>query len=141
MALFTWNRQFELGVPELDMDHIRLFDLADRLHADLGQGSSGGVLRERFAGLLDQLRAHFAAEEKQMERSQYSELAIHRQEHRRIVDGALLLQAESAASPRIYASRTLQFLHDALHTHIDGDDRRFARYLLGTQSSKSGTNP
>ena len=73
MSLFAWKDSYGIGVPEVDIQHRRLFTLADELHEALNKagvteklvvlkgashGFQGADLQTAIAAVLEFLSAH-----------------------------------------------------------------------------------
>ena len=137
MPLFKWSASLDIGIPEVDADHRRLFSLADGLHVALSQGAPAREIQDRLASLIDHSRAHFAREEEFMIRCHYPGRAIHTVEHEQLTARALQMQREFIANGRELTSKILHSLHEWLVTHIDTADRRLSEYApSGCQSGQ-----
>jgi len=119
----VWSSAYELGVPRMDQDHIRLCDLLNVLAEALLNG------RDPNPAFRDFVRAaswHFAHEERLMAETRYANAATHREQHQRLLVevAGLVLDGED-----ISPSLVLRYLQEWLFRHIDGPDREFAAGL------------
>ena len=135
MALFTWRSAYATGVGEIDADHMRLFALAEGLHAALAQNSDKSDLRDRLAALIDHTRAHFAREERIMLGCDYPGLAGHRAEHEDLTGTALRIQRQFLMDRARLSAETLRSLKEWLARHIETSDRLLAEHLLSAQGA------
>ena len=91
---FGWNRNLELGIPQIDEQHRELFRRIDLL-VDAMMGRDGA---EALASLFDFLgtyvHEHFTAEEALMRAHAYPQLDEHAAEHRRFIEDFKALQRE-----------------------------------------------
>jgi hemerythrin-like metal-binding protein len=129
MALFTWQSQYTIGIPEMDAEHEQLFALADALHASLGLGASPESVRASLSRLIDQTRAHFAHEEELMVRSRYPELERHKGEHSVLTEKALAFQRSFEPARAARDAEPLRVLRDWLTRHITISDRLLGEFL------------
>jgi len=129
MALFTWNPHYALGVPQIDGEHTRLFELTDELHGALAQGLSLDLVRNRLSALIDHARAHFVHEEQLMLRHAYPHFEQHKAQHDELIRKALEFQRDVAAQRIVLSAGMLQFLKDWLTVHIRESDRLVAEHL------------
>ena len=128
MALFKWSPLLQLGIPEVDADHQRLFSLADELHVAVSQAAAPREIQDRLASLIDHSRAHFAREEEFMARCNYPGRATHTAEHEQLTARALHLQREFIVNGRALSSEILRSLHEWLVSHIDTADRSLSGF-------------
>jgi hemerythrin len=135
MALFTWRSAYATGVRAIDADHMRLFALADGLHAALAQNSDKSDLRDRLAALIDHTRAHFAREERIMLGCDYPGIAAHRAEHEDLTGTALRIQRHFLMDRSRLRAETLRSLKEWLARHIETSDRLLGEHLLSTQGA------
>ena len=81
MSLLEWQQQFSLGVAAMDRDHQQLVAAMNKIHeldaADAGPEAVDAAIRM----LMDLTSAHFAAEERHMEKIAYPALSRHRRIH------------------------------------------------------------
>jgi hemerythrin len=129
MALFTWHPRFAVGLPQVDAEHMRLFALADELHAAVAQGASKKSIQAVLATLIDQARAHFAHEERLMLQSGCPDFQEHKAEHERLTEKALGLQREFLLEQDRWNAEALRSLYQWLTSHVVSRDRTMAVYL------------
>jgi hemerythrin len=123
-----WNKEYELGIPELDAQHRQLLECLEKLEA--AEDEKAGELAVYF--VLTQLDAYsrvcFVVEEILMRLFDYPGLAAHAKEHADFA--ARLIALEQSELRHEVHGETRKFLHDWLAQHIGVSDRRFARFLL-----------
>ncbi|MBF0626640.1 MAG: hemerythrin domain-containing protein [Magnetococcales bacterium] len=132
--------QFVLGHPTIDVQHEVLFALYHEVCHSLDGEEDGFDLGDIFLGLNLYLTTHLEFEEEAMEATDYPDIESHREGHRALTEGVLMLygQFQSAAEPeesRIIARKIADFLYAWLENHIARVDRLLCRYLLGQVAS------
>lgn len=128
MALFTWKPRYEIGIAPIDAEHRRMFELADKLHAALGQGVSGKYVLSHLAALIDCSRAHFAHEEQLMQDHCYPDLVRHKASHEELTEYMLRLQRGVSQGNGSLTAEELRFLQNAIGGHIEEFDRAIAEH-------------
>jgi hemerythrin len=79
--LYTWKKEYSVGVTRFDNHHKKLFDIANRLHDMMKTGKGEDVIEPLLRELIDYTKYHLAEEEKTMERIGYSNIASHKRAH------------------------------------------------------------
>jgi len=83
-----WSSEFEIGVAEIDNDHRQLIDTLNLIISSRGglDQDGKGLETGRFVfDVFGHLTSHFHFEEDLMERIDYPNLEMHKQEHRKVV--------------------------------------------------------
>jgi len=129
MSLFQWNDNFSVGNGEIDGQHKKLFQLADRFHSAMASGQGKQILQQTLNDLIDYTKHHFASEEKVMLKSSYPEYARHKAEHDALTHKVLQFRDEVAADRVVVTIDVLHFLKDWLVNHIGQMDKKIGEYL------------
>lgn len=144
-----WDSSYEIGVPTLDRQHQRFFQLVAELDELAGSGDQFRTLtpgyKSRMLSLILQLRSyaleHFVAEEKLQESSRYPNYIRHRKQHN--AAGIRLMDMENRVlGGDIYVAREmLDFASQWLRRHILEEDMNFARHLRENPPDKAPAKP
>lgn len=86
MALIEWRKEFEIGMPAVDLEHRELIRLLNALHRALGTTPGTGEVQGFLGEVFARISAHFALEESIMRRDGYDQYEAHKQEHERLLD-------------------------------------------------------
>ncbi len=121
----SWDDSWAVGIRELDAQHRHLISLINQLWESMRRGESQKVLADTFDSLVRYTSAHFASEEQLMERSCYSELAYHKQEHKMLAAAVVEFQSRFHAGEIAMTEVVLTFLGGWLRNHILGTDRNY----------------
>ncbi len=123
-----WRKEYSIGIPEIDAQHMQLFECIDRLE-------SAGDERQRelavyfvMEQLNDYVRIHFTVEEIVMRLFDYPGLEAHIAEHRAF--SARLKAFESSELIEDMHFEAGKFLREWLVKHIQGSDKHYADFLL-----------
>jgi hemerythrin len=132
---FGWQDFYSVGVKEIDDQHKELFTQIKSLSDGMDSASDPGAYRERLDALLVQVRAHFSDEESFLESRGYPQLAVQRDEHRK-----LLAQLEERMSDNeaVLAARqpAESFFKDWLIMHTLVEDRLFKDFVAGPRAER-----
>ena len=71
MSIFHWKEEYSVGHPEIDAQHLRLFQLADELHSAMTTGKGNAALNQTLASMIDYTKHHFSCEEQLMKKHFY----------------------------------------------------------------------
>jgi len=129
MALFTWNAKYALGVPQIDAEHQRLFEIANQLHEAMRAGSTAAVERQSLAALISYTKTHFKHEEDLMIRHKYVDYPKHKVEHDTFTSKVVELQREHQAGRVALSLEIMRFVKDWLAHHICEVDHRVAEHI------------
>ncbi len=122
-----WSERFELGIPEVDLQHHYFADLINRLLEELG--SADPTYQKRLIRELDAYaRFHFISEENLMFRAGYPFLKAHARHHFALID-ELNVRETRFAHGQIAATDITDFLIEWFLHHTAQEDRSFAEFL------------
>jgi len=134
-ARIQWTDEFKLGLPAIDADHKALLEICNQFLDAALAGHGVNQLAEILDHMIQRTRAHFAAEERMLDRHNYPGLVAHKAEHER-----LLVQAEAlrvryhdtsqADEIRHLTMETADFLQTWLLDHILANDRPYRPFLM-----------
>jgi hemerythrin len=86
MTLLTWKPEYAVGIEAVDHEHQEMIDLINRLYEEM-QGSKDADSIEQFLGDIHAaISAHFALEERVMQRADYAEYEDHKNDHEELLD-------------------------------------------------------
>jgi len=129
--VFKWRPARAIGVPEIDAQHMALFEEADRIERAVKAGEPQDRLRALLASLADHAVEHFIAEEQLMRDVGFPRRAEHVQEH------AYMMRRFRSLLPRWTSERdsatrmkaVLGFLDLWLNTHIAHSDGQIGDFI------------
>ncbi|WP_051013920.1 bacteriohemerythrin [Pararhodospirillum photometricum] len=128
------------GVREIDEDHLKLFELVNRVGVVLARNDT-----ERLARLISDLASythwHFRHEERLMQVHDYPGSAQHKREHDLLIQQTTALQARLASGDEHATDGLMDFLADWLRLHIQVMDKALGEYLLAFEAEKNDPAP
>ncbi len=86
MTLLAWKPEYSVGIDSVDFEHQEMIDLINRLYDELRDKKDADSI-ERFLGEIHTtISAHFALEERVMQRANYPEYSAHKDDHEDLLD-------------------------------------------------------
>ena len=127
----SWNSSYVLGIPEIDRQHEKIFDIYDQIvnMSDLQEKYHDDELKNILHELEDYLKIHFKSEEEILHKADYPNIEEHIKEHEhfiRKVDEFIL--GYQSNSP-ILLNSMLDFLKKWLVSHIMVTDYVYKDHL------------
>jgi len=86
MPLVDWREEFQVGVPEVDLEHQVLIGLINRLHDSMLSPDSDVTVTQFLGEIYARISAHFALEERVMRDAKYDQLAAHKADHEKLLE-------------------------------------------------------
>ena len=134
MAFLEWSEEFSVGVSIIDSQHAWLMLLLN----GISDAVKTGQPEESIQALLDELiaftRYHFDNEERLMRQYGYTDVLMHQQAHRKLLEDLLSIQSRFENASLML---TLQSLKDWLIKHVTESDRRLGEALIAAGAVKS----
>jgi hemerythrin-like metal-binding protein len=124
----------EMGIPEIDDQHRRLFELLNKLRAAMLAEHSGERVDKALAKLEVYARKHFAFEERLMADIGFTDRAGHFAEHQRLLS-ELASFRERARSGDLTAELP-GLMRTWIIEHLVQFDRRYSDYLLDDEADE-----
>jgi hemerythrin len=127
-----WNKQYVLGIPLIDKQHQKLFDITNMLYNGCLAGDD--MARRFFLNSIheavDYVRYHFATEEKLFAQVGYPNAKAHKKEHEAFVM-EILQQVQSFKDGKHFVPNNfVRYLKDWVQTHIAVSDKAYTDYLI-----------
>jgi hemerythrin-like metal-binding protein len=129
MAMFAWDNIYSVGHEQIDAQHRRLFDIANRFHDAFVAMHGPAVLSEVFGELVDYTVTHFTDEERLLQTVGYPDIAAHRRHHEKLVELVQTYRRQLEAGENGIERRIMEFLKAWLNGHILGTDRNYKEFV------------
>lgn len=128
--LLQWSENLKIGIREIDEQHKALIAMVNELHQAIVARNAKDTARQILDRLADYPRTYFCDEEGLMQRSGYSALDSHRQQHEDLIRrvGELRDQFDTGNSKITF--ELMFILKTWLARHVNESDRRFGAYLM-----------
>lgn len=125
---FPWLADYSVGIPSMDRQHERLFDLTCATADHLKTGSREQLL-DSLDILIEATRQHFQDEEALLERAGYPDVARHSLQHEALLEEIVHLRQRCAAGRPLDAGSFHRFFRDWLASHVAGEDAGYASFM------------
>lgn len=125
-----WSQNYKIGIPTIDAQHKRLFEIIGELQTALQEGLKSSDF-ERILQNLDQYKTrHFQLEEKYMVESGYPGLAKQQEAHQYFMKRFQVLGEELAETGMTHSvvKAVQKELTEWLEDHVTGLDMEFGKY-------------
>ena len=86
MSLIEWKKEFETGIPDVDIEHQELIGLINDLYDSMNDDRSKDTVLQFLGDIHAKTSAHFALEEKIMREKKYADYSEHKDEHEQLLD-------------------------------------------------------
>ena len=131
--LVSWNSKMETGIDEIDKQHKRLFEIADKLYeAKNGDPERLNIgIAAAAEELLDYAKIHFDTEEGMMERAGFEGYAEHKTIHRAFQEKAQAYQTRinERTDDVFLAMEIMNFMIDWIIDHISLKDQEYVPFI------------
>ncbi len=124
-----WRPEFSVGDPGVDYEHRELVDLVNVAAADILDNKPEADVERALGDLLRAVTAHFAHEEHQMRAAGYDELAVHKDDHERLIDALRDIMDDRDIGAPAAAERLTRVLEDWFTGHFSTHDARLHKVL------------
>jgi len=127
--IFPWDKNFEIGIPEIDKQHKKLVEILNSLAAHLANLSDSVKLNQVFSDLAEYANYHFKAEESVWEfyLKEDEWFKAHQGIHRTFMENVTQLkQSEKGKSVYEVVQDIVSFLSHWLAFHILDNDKRMS---------------
>ena len=133
-VIVTWHNSYSVGIKLIDEQHMKLIGLANKLFRSYMSGHERTKSDSILPGIIDEIKDyviyHFTTEERVMERINYSDYKIHKEEHMVFAKGIFHKLDEFNHSKNNASLSLAYYLKDWIHHHIAISDKQLSIYLL-----------
>jgi len=138
--MLRWKDDFSVGIPLIDEQHKRLFEIGNTIAALLktydGQDAFIEIM-DQIDALVEYTKYHFEQEEKLMGHYHYSDIEAHIKEHR---DFIVYLDSLNYHTMNNEQEKTLieliKFVTTWVFKHIMNTDFKYSDYIVEAMKSK-----
>jgi len=129
MSLFVWKEIYSVGNPQIDEQHQKLFEIANRFSRAYDENTGSESLTSIFEELLAYTQFHFRDEEALMKKCGFPDFDKHRANHDKLINVVLSLKKNFEAGEDGIEERIMEFLKMWLNGHILGMDRSYRSHV------------
>ena len=128
--------RLQIGHAQIDGEHRRLYELADRIGALLTSGDAAAIGRAHanILELLSYAERHFANEEALMAITDYPYLDTHRMLHRHLLSEIRDMELRALSGAPYLPVELNHYIKKWRTSHIETNDRMFGDFLATRQT-------
>jgi hemerythrin len=130
--LLQWSENLKIGIREIDEPHKALIAMVNELHQAIVARNAKDTARDILDRLADYPRTYFRDEEGLMQRSGYSALGSHREQHEDLIRRVSELREQFDTGNSKITFELMFILKAWLARHVNESDRRFGAYMMAT---------
>lgn len=129
MPIVTWRDEYSVNVEEIDVQHRKILELVNNLHASVENCLDKQELAALMIELVEYTRMHFSTEEKLMNKHAYPERVKHHNEHKVLLQHMdnLVAAISNEKYPTFYSDYDVS--SDWAIIHITESDKHFGAFL------------
>lgn len=128
--LMKWQDSYNLKIKKIDMQHQRLVDLINGLHAAMKTSQNTEKVGKTLDSLVDYTTKHFSYEENLMTRYDYPDYPDHKVLHENLVKKVLSFKRRIENKEAFVSMELMEFLKEWLIDHILGTDKKYAPFFI-----------
>jgi hemerythrin-like metal-binding protein len=137
MRHFTWSKENEVFLAQIDAEHREMFRIAEGLDRALARGAPRAEVRDHLRSLSAHAEDHFSHEEWLMQSTSYPSYGWHRQQHdtvrRRLKLFVPLIEKGDPEATDLF----LEFLSGWLQDHTGVTDKMMGAYVRNYERTHS----
>ena len=137
MKVMEWGPEYSMHVGELDREHQIWFDMVNRLHQAMFEGTGVELLRTLSNEMMKHTLNHFSHEEQLMAAVQYPGAPAHIRQHDQLRQTARTFMARFERGETTLTIELMQFLSESVKQHIGTIDLEFGQYLNARAAAAS----
>lgn len=128
---FEWNSSYELGIPEIDLQHKKLISISNDLYDVATKGGDNLKLNmsKVLKSLTDYTVYHFSSEEKFQAKYGYAGVSMHKLAHDQFVSEVQNQIAQLDSGSQEDALRFYDYIANWILTHIAKADKIWANFV------------
>ena len=124
MTLLTWTSEYSVGIEAVDLEHREMIGLINELYDEMSDKKDPESIEHFLGDIHATISAHFALEERVMQRSSYREYEAHKDDHEELLDQIRDLMDSFDMNPDSGLSLLQERLSDWFTSHFSTFDAR-----------------
>jgi len=140
MSLIEWRQEFSTGIPGIDYEHEELIASINAFHESSGGQSEKDIMVNALNDIYGAIYAHFALEERLMEKHHYDQYQEHRADHARLLDEIRDITTVLEETSKYDEQQLKERLNDWFSVHFRTHDARLHKLeeLIASQKKHDG---
>lgn len=134
--MFQWKKEFDLGIPSIDMQHKKLFEIGNRIYDLLTLRSDDSndfdEINSVIIELKEYVKLHFKTEEELLLKYNYPDIEEHMKEHADFTEYLdTLVIDDMNCQQKQFLKNLFNRLANWVFFHIITTDFLYKDYLIG----------
>lgn len=129
MCFIEWNDNLKTNLEEVDKQHQNLVNMLNQLYEAMKQGKGQQVLDKILDELVKYADYHFKTEETYMQKYNYPELSLHKNQHLNFVEKVKEFLDKKSKGQAALSIEVMNFLKNWLVNHIMGTDKKMGQFI------------
>ena len=129
MSLIEWTNDLSVNVKEIDLQHQKLVEMINDLHAAMRDRKTKDSLKKIIDDLANYTASHFLTEEKYFDQFKYDKAFMHKKEHNDFVKKVMEFKKGFDENRLLLSMDIMNFLKDWLTKHIKGSDKQYSPFF------------
>ena len=129
MVFFEWKDEYELGLPDIDLQHTMIVNMLNELHAAMESGQQIVTAEKTLDKMLLYVAEHFATEEQAMRDNGFPGLDAHMLEHEIFRGKVQALHERHVQGADVASHELIAILMAWLKNHIAEVDQEFGAFV------------
>lgn len=125
----SWTKELSIGHELIDADHQHIFDIANRLQAEMLEEPEYSIVGEVLVELIEHTGGHFMREEALMQAIQFPGYEKHKLEHDLLMEKVNDLHRQFMDGHSNLTVKVSEFLRKGLVLHILNSDMELGRCM------------
>jgi hemerythrin len=141
MALIEWRKEYCTGIEGVDYEHEVLIRQINAVYELVEDRADKALVIDSLGEIYGSISAHFALEERMMQKHAYDHYQQHREDHERLLDEIRDITEEFEHSVSLNDAKLKQKLTDWFQLHFKTHDSRLhslaamQSHLVASQST------
>jgi hemerythrin len=124
-----WTKDLEIGHDLIDADHQHIFEIVNRLQAEIAEDPDYSIVGEVLVELIEHTGGHFMREEALMQAIQFPAYEAHKREHCLLMEKVNSLHRKFMNSRSSLSGEVAAFLENGMIRHIMKSDMELGRCM------------
>lgn len=124
-----WKPEYSIGIEEIDNQHKRLIEIADKFISAKHTGRHEEILKETFVDLIEYTKIHFTAEENHMSQNNYYGYAEHKRQHQVLIGQIKKILINFKSEQNRATEDLFTLLKNWLIKHMIDHDKQYGNFL------------
>lgn len=137
MKVFGWEKEYEIGLKQVDEEHKIMFVLINQLIKIFSNEEYKKDFHKIYATLLQYSKAHFDNEEKIMKSVYYPQYILHKNQHKEY-----MVKLDRFANQYLSGESVLfefqRFVQRWFEGHIMVSDKKYVPYIQSVKNGQAG---